>query len=126
MSARPRGSLDQPFEGFPAYGAVHEVIPSREFRDAIHHFAEIADDIFEIPFRHYQDPGSDVYTVRNYDPRSFYQLFDLSKLGVSVVEMDPSKKQAEIARKVWESKDFGAVEQQARNAMKKRTKPGKR
>lgn len=56
-----------------------------------------------------------INVASSYDSRKFYRVFDPESLGVSVVEMDPSRRAAQAVRTIWEKNDFGAVEKEARN-----------
>lgn len=129
--ALPRSGLVQPFEGYPAYGAVHDVIPNEQLRNFLFDFSRVADQVFQ------KSLGEETLFIDNrledeidtntekaidscYDPRLFYKIFDIETLGVSAVEMDPAAKQARAVRAIWEKQDFGAVEQEARNEMGRR------
>lgn len=155
----PRDHLERPFEGFPAYGAVHEVIPNARLRHFMFDFSRVSDEIikrglaglemhelpdiedelfFDAPYTYDDIDGNEelegqvplVETLavdfdkgarsrkeveELYDPRRYYKLFDIDTMGVSVVEMSHSSKAAKAVRSLWESQDFGAVEQEARN-----------
>lgn len=129
----PRDSLAKPFEGYPAYGAVHDVLPNEQLRGFLFDFSRIADKVIGQAFASEEvDPIPDYVASENfeaepisvvpaesdkkpYDSRDFYRIFDVESLGVSVVEMDPSAKAARTIRTIWEGQDFGAVEQEARN-----------
>ncbi|HUP26242.1 MAG TPA: hypothetical protein VM124_01185 [Candidatus Limnocylindrales bacterium] len=130
--AQPRGSLIRPFEGFPAYGAVHDVIPNQQLRGLLFDFSRLSDEVFQRAFQteEVELPGyepEEGFTAEpitcmdaaqgTYDPRRFYRIFDIERLGVSVVEMDPSARAARAVRAIWEGQDFGAVENEARNEM---------
>jgi len=115
-------------EGYPAYGAVHPVVPNEQLRGLLYDTSRACDYVF----RHHL-AGEEVDPIEwgtgefpalsdgataveeEYDPRKYYRVFDIETLGVTVVEMDPSAKQARRARAVWEGQDFGAVEQEAKN-----------
>ncbi len=121
----PRDSLIKPFEGYPAYGAVHDVVPNDQLRGFLDKFATIANKVFEgevgedllaIDNRLEEEvPEDELAIVSTYDHRRYYRIFNPETLGVSVVEMDPAAKQARTFRAIWEKQDFGAVEQEARN-----------
>ncbi len=112
----PRDALREPFEGYPAYGALHEVSLSRDLSKFMYSFRQIADDVFDV--------GSDVLRIEgfnqvpetdsDYDARKFYRSFDIESLSVSVLEMDPSERTAKKIHKLWERQDYGAVAQEAR------------
>ncbi len=128
----PRSGVVQPFEGYPAHGAVHEVIPNERLRSFALAFANIADSVFkrvewldlnmvtaevpltdEEPFKF--DPEDQEFIDEVYDPRKYYKMFNIDDLGVSVLEMDPSERAARNLRTLFERQDFGAVEKEARN-----------
>lgn len=128
----PRSNVTQPFEGYPAYGAVHDVIPNEQLRNFIVDFSRIADRVFgathgserlvidnRLPEEIAADEAKPEF-VDDYDSRGYYKTFDVESLGVNVVEMDPAAKQARALRAVWERQDFGAVEQEARNEIGRR------
>lgn len=139
----PRDSLPKPFEGYPAYGAVHDVIPSTALRNFMSDFASFADGIFELEYVTKEvDPtpqitaeeefepivicapeGHDSEEIETeeplYDPRKYYRVFNVETMGVSVIEMDPSSKTAKTIRTLWERQDFGIVEQEAKNHIHK-------
>ena len=131
-SRYPRNSVVSPFEGYPAYGAVHEVMPDHRFREFMSVFARISDQVFDfVPPVEVIDPQPDFQAeagmeafsllpeidevVVPYDSRKFYKIFDPDKMGATVLEMDPAQKAAKRIRKVFESQDFGAVEKNAKN-----------
>jgi hypothetical protein len=156
MAAHKQGLPPSPLEGYPAYGAVHDIRPAG-IRDFLYDFGRIADGVFadEIepaevnPIPDYTsdeefddtpillgddseteeavetvslqiiDPNTRLPRVieanANYDSRQYYRVFDPESLGVSVVEMDPSRRAAQAVRAIWEKNDFGAVENEARN-----------
>lgn len=131
----PRHCPARPFEGYPAYGAVHDVLPNDQLRNFLYRFSVIADKVFQgtsssddlvidnrLPIEVEDDlsRGKEPIGEIAYDPRPYYRIFDVESLGVSVVEMDPSAKHARAVRTVWEKQDFGAVEQEARNEMGRR------
>lgn len=141
MSANhyPRNGLTQPFEGYPAFGAVHDVVPTEDLRSFLFDFSRIADlaikqtlcdekpaeitpdDFDESDYfaRAFADlPHQD---WEDYDSRHFYKIFDPDTLGISVVEMDGSSRAAKTVRAVWERHDFGAVEQEAKDAVNRQT-----
>lgn len=134
MNSRSRDSLIKPFEGYPAFGAVHEIQPNDQFRSFLYAFGKISDKVFmrsiwkenselpeieglfdedDTPMIIYSDEQEIVDSV--YDPRNYYKIFDIESMGVSVVEMDPSAKSARAVGALWERQDFGVVEQEARN-----------
>lgn len=133
---RPRSSPVSPFEGYPAFGAVHDVVPNDRLEGFRYDFTRIANlmiarsqlmlpleplsqvdfmnpDLFADEFKIVKKECPDFFD--NFDPRRFYRVFDPDTLGVSVVEMDHSQKAARAVRTVWKKSDFGAVEQEARN-----------
>lgn len=138
MGHKPRDGLEQRFEGYPAYGAVHDVIPNGRLRGFLTRFAALADDMFGQTLIEDGSDGEfdpaildgldadarqeaiDRYLANEYDPRQYYRIFDIETLGVSVVEMDPAQREARKLRAVWEGQDFGAVEQEARDEMGKK------
>ncbi len=124
----PRSNTVKPFEGFPAYGVVHDVMPNDRLRGFLYDFSRISDYVFmrslggvvpepiedfmvDDPFA--IDPDLKSRIEEGYDSRRYYRIFDTETLGVSVVEMDPSERAAKLARTVFESQDFGAVKQEA-------------
>jgi len=138
----PRDSLTRPFEGYPAYGAVHDVLPNEQLRNFLLEFSVISDKVFkqaidlslpvdfsdelEPVVSDAEEPVTDEISPEDkrklkiedlYDPRKNYKIFDVDTLGVSVLEMDPAARHARTMRTIWESQDFGAVEQEARNEM---------
>ena len=149
-----RGQVERPFQGYPAYGALHEIIPDSRLREFLAKFSKIADGVLDPsqladdeprvidPSPHIQpddeyDPieigaFDDVWSEEpssrleaelveeRYDPRKYYRVFDPEKMGVPVVESLPAQKAARAMRTVFESQDFGAVEQDARNAIGRR------
>lgn len=166
MAHMSRGEMREQYRGFPAYGAVHDVVPNHQLRSFLYDFSRIADGVFAQDFAVTDEvvdpiPGytsdedfeadpvqlstydeeavdhlqtlrlthndADKVTFRpevlptvGYDPRRYYRIFDPESLGVSVVEMDPSKRAAQAIRSVWEKQDLGAVENEARNEMGRR------
>ncbi len=129
---QPRSNPMKPFEGFPSHGAVHDVIPNQQLRGLLFDFSRISDKVFqrafeteEVELRGFQpadgfeaEPITCVAPAAGeYDSRRFYRIFDVEKLGVSVVEMAPSARAARAVRAIWEGQDFGAVEKEARNEM---------
>lgn len=126
----PRSRLTQPREGYPVYGAVHEVIPTTQIRDFQTVFAIIADQVFDqtgnseidpVPqFKPTEEFAAEIITPpldKPFDSRDHYRIFNPETLGLSVIEMDPSSKKARQIRTVWEKQDFGAVEKDARNEL---------
>lgn len=151
-----KGLPPSPLEGFPAYGAVHDISPTL-VRDFLYDFGRASDGVFtqdileeeakrqalaDNPIQESEivlgelpdgppaiellrlqviDPntkkGKVVEVPPSYDSRKFYRIFDPESLGVSVVEMDPSRRAAQTVRSIWEKQDFGAVEKEARNEM---------
>ncbi len=131
----PRGNPEGPFEGYPAFGAVHELIPDDGIRNFLFDFSRISDLILkqslggvEVEPITTEDFGNPHFfeeaaqrlprvsdALEAYNPKQYYKIFDVDTLGVSVLEMDPSAKQARVVGAIWEGKDFGAVEQEARN-----------
>lgn len=127
-----RDSPVRPFEGYPAYGAVHETIPNEQLRGWLFDFSRISDRVFGAAFETQEveipgfltdpdfvaEPIACAEAVQGtYDPRRFYKIFDVEKMGVSVLEMDPTARAARAVRSLWEGQDFGAVENEARNEM---------
>lgn len=119
-----RSGLCSPWEGYPAYGAVHEVLPTQELSTFMYNFRRIADSVFDIGPPQVRIEGFDVEPsngredeTSDYDSRKFYKAFDIDTLGVSVVEMDPSQKAAKKIRKIWERQDYGVVAQEARTGI---------
>lgn len=167
MGRYAQGMPPRPLEGYPAYGAVHDVAPAG-VRDFLYDFSRYADGVFSHPFEtgneaeinpipdfapeddfddtlisldgdnESYDPADDptkvaiqiidpltreprvAYVSDKYDSRAFYRVFDPESLGVSVVEMDPSRRAAQAVRAIWQSHDFGAVENEARNEIGRR------
>lgn len=137
--SHPRDGLRQPFEGYPAYGAVHDVRPNEQLRSFMFDFARNADGIFvqDTSYRIVDTNNDDLSpeertaTINiidvdgnpasayapDYDPRKYYRVFDPETLGVSVVEMEGSKRAAQAARAVWQKNDLGAVEKEAKNVI---------
>lgn len=130
----PRDSLRQPFEGYPAYGALHPAIPNQQLREFYFDQTRIADYFIVNRLAGVQvepltfDPEIDGVenplvieerareaVIDTYNPNRFYRMFNPDTLGVTVVEMDGSSRVANRMRVVWESQDFGAVEQEAVN-----------
>lgn len=130
----PRQNPGKPFEGYPAYGAVHDVMPNQQLRSFMYDYTRICDYVFmhkaagvEVdPVIFPEEDDSKVSSPlevpkhikleveETYDARNYYRVFDTETLGASVVEMDPSKRHAKLIRSIWERNDFGAVEQEAR------------
>lgn len=125
MAGLPRSGVPMPFEGYPAYGAVHDVLPNQELRRFMFDFSRVADAVFDTTppievISEIEAPTDKLVVLEpttNYDPRKFYKIFDAETLGVSVVEMDPAAKAARQFRTVWEKQDFGAVENEAKNKL---------
>lgn len=160
-----RSELRERYQGYPAYGAVHDVVPNDQLRGFMYDFSRMADGVFADDFGTVEvnpaagyvpeegflaDPiqitptGSEVavdeiqvlrlaqtednepqlkpsvIATAGYDPRKYYRIFDPESLGVSVVEMDPSKRAAQTVKAIWEKQDLGAVENEARNEMGRR------
>lgn len=137
MNARsggPRDSTVQPFEGYPALGAFHDVIPSEQLHNFLYDFRRIAEyvlkrsevglgfDVIEKEdFKNpdfFEEANKDIDKhpqLDGFDFRNYGKIFDLDRLGVSVVEMGQSARTARAIRAVWERQDFGAVEQEARD-----------
>jgi len=130
----PRSLLNGPRQGYPAYGALHEVVPNEQLRGLLFDAAWTCDYVFRHQLAGEQVKPVDTWGTgerpvfskgaesvqEEYDPRKFYRVFDIETLGVTVVEMDPSAKQARQARAVWEGQDFGAVEQEAKDDIGRR------
>lgn len=137
--SRSRNAVPKPFEGYPAYGAAHGVVPSDQLRGFLYDSSRIADYVFmhgmagvsvdPVEFSNHGQKSeltvpSDVRgraEENGYDPRTFYRVFDPETLGVTVVEMDASEKAARTVRKVWERHDFGAVEQEVKTEVGRST-----
>ena len=142
MSSLPRSETSRPFEGYPAYGAVHDVLPNQQLREFLFNFSRFSDRVFdttrptesvalklpsdeeaEVEFdpifvpetAGFGMPEIDSLVMPHYDSRGFYKVFDPESLGVSVVEMDPAAKAARRFKTIWEGHDFGAVEKEAQN-----------
>lgn len=164
----PRDGLPKPFEGYPAYGAVHNVTVNDAYRSFLYEFCDIADEVFSADFETeivdntnidsldeasefepitiipslaeeetfsesepedvLEDFDMDIKRRRRpkpaaakispvYTPESYYKLFDIEKLGVSVVEMDPSANAARAIRTLWERQDFGQVQKEAKDQL---------
>ncbi len=111
-----RDTLPEQSRGYPAIGAVHEVIADKNLRDALGKVADIADDVFDAP-----TPGDTrsleerIADGDKYNPSHYYRLFDAQTLGLSVFEMDLSEKVSRRARTVWEGQDLGAFKQDVEN-----------
>ncbi len=136
----PRNGVTSPFEGFPAIGAVHDVIPTDSLRNFQFDFSRISDlmlkqciefgnptpmtkddfcnpNCFQDAHQNLEDYGD----WPDFDPRHYYKIFDVETLGVSVVEMDASARAARAVGAIWEKQDFGAVQQEAINEVAKQT-----
>lgn len=139
MSQLPRSSVEAPFQGYPAYGALHEILPDTRLREFLAKFSEISNAVIkppeELPPSELIDPTPDFEPEDDFgvvslgpeseakvfdppfDQRHYYRIFDPEKMGVTVVEMLPSQRAASAMRKVFEGQDFGAVEQEARDTI---------
>ncbi|MCA9342762.1 hypothetical protein KC950_01985 [Candidatus Saccharibacteria bacterium] len=135
-----RSSTRQPFEGYPALGAFHDVVPNPQLDSFLYDFRRISDyvlrryaadmatnSISEKDFQNsdfFAEAAEDIEghpALGDFDIRRYGKIFDADALGVSVVEMGQSARAARKIRAVWENHDFGAVEQEARNELAKFT-----
>ncbi len=139
----PRGSTEAPFEGYPAFGAVHELIPDEGIRNFLYDFSRMSNLVLKQslggievePISGEQFRNPQLFAEENarlpkgnpeieaYNPKLYYKIFDVNTMGVSVLEMDPQVKAARNVRALWESQDFGAVSQEARDSVD-RSNPG--
>lgn len=138
----PRSGPVQPFEGYPAFGAFHDVIPNEQLYGFLYDFRRIADlilkrsvigePIYPITTEDFEQAEGSFFgdaneeiaehpVLQGFDLRNYGKIFDIDRLGVSVVEMNKSARAARQVRAVWEKHDFGAVEQEARNEVDRRT-----
>lgn len=126
-----RDSLRGPCDGYPVYGAVHEVVPSKELRCFLSNFEEVA-------FNHFDDTTQSIdmggnletnleyeITRSDFDPRYHYKVFNSHGLGLSVLSMDPSASIAKRLRMKWEKHDFGAMIKEAQNELGRSVPGGK-
>ncbi len=135
-----RSSTHQPFEGYPALGAFHDVIPNQQLRSFLYDFSRTADFVLKrsqagmivepVSEEDWRNSSffeeADEYIeghpkLDGYDFRNYGKIFDIDRLGVSVVEMGQSARAARKVRAVWEKHDFGAVEQEARDELARYT-----
>lgn len=128
---RIRGILPEPFEGYPAVGAYHEIIDNRSLDRFMRGFCSIADEVFqryagsievdnaphiESTFEPLQIvPPEDDET--EYDFRRYYRAYYANSMFVSVLDMSHSERIARAMRSVWEKQDLGATEKEAKNAI---------
>lgn len=138
-SRGPRSGIPEPYEGYPAIGINHEVVPNQQLREFMFDFSRYADDVFtgqadqplvvvnELPEESLATPAQLEYDSErpgippsDYDPRKYYRIFDPEKLGVRIIDMDTSKRAAHAMRSLWQKNDLGAVEKDARNEVDRR------
>lgn len=105
-----RNTLNGPYEGYPGIGAVHAAIPNHSLRNFLLTFADIADNVI--------GDGQE-----DYDPRHYYRVYDAQRMGLTVLEMDPSMAQAQKIRQVLQRKDVGLLEQDIKDQATRLIKP---
>lgn len=118
--SRIREELPEPFEGYPAIGAYHEIIPNPTLDRFMRGFCEVADEVFKRAWK--EEAAVQVVTdereeqaPEEYNFRRYYRAYYATNMWVSVLDMSHSQKHARAMRSVWERQDIGDTQQIARD-----------